>query len=153
MVPVCARGVRWRYPTKGTEMSLTPPSRQNAEYVYRAAVPIDPPIPEEPPITTAPTLRQFWRSDARTMPGRRRPRWAGAIAFWLGLAAAVLLIGGTALELRPMAQLALPIGTVAVFFGLVAFVAGIGRFAGVVGIILALVGNVFVLSWLGENVF
>ena len=101
-------------------MSTTPPSRPNAQYVYRPAAPIAPELISEPPITQAPTLSQFWRSDSRVMPGQRRARWAGALAFWLGLAAAVLLIGGNVLEVRPMAQLALPISTVAVFFGLVA---------------------------------
>ena len=77
----------------------------------------------------------------------------GVISFWLGLAAAVLLIGGTAFEIPDAAQIALAIGAVAGFFGLVAIIAGIGRVAGFFGIIAALVGNVYVLSWLGENVF
>ena len=64
------------------------------------------------------------------------------ISFWLGLAAAALLIGGTAIEIPDAAQIALAIGAVAGFFGLVAMVAGIGRVAGFFGIILALVGNV-----------
>ena len=76
------------------------------------------------------------------------------MSFWLGLIAAVLLIGGTVFELGAWsAEVALALGVVAGFFGLVALVAGIGRVAGFFGIILALVGNVYVLSWLGENVF
>jgi hypothetical protein len=135
-------------------MSMPPQQpRPNAQYQYRPVAPVAPHVNFEPPMTQAPTLRQFWRSDSRVMPGRRKPRWAGAIAFWLGLASAVLLIGGTAIELPDAAQIALAIGAVAGFFGLVALIAGIGRVAGFFGIILALVGNVFVLSWLGENVF
>jgi hypothetical protein len=145
---------------KGTEMTIQPqPPRPNAQYQYRPVAPMSPHanIPaqpsHEPTMTHAPTLRQFWRSDARIMPGRSRPRWAGVLSFWLGLAAAVLLIGGTAFEIPDAAALALGIGAVAGFFGLVALIAGIGRAGGFFGIILALVGNVFVLSWLGENVF
>ncbi len=141
-------------------MSIPPqPPRPNAQYQYRPVAPMSPqsnipPQPSyEPTMTHAPTLRQFWRSDARVMPGRTKPRWAGVFSFWLGLAAAVLLIGGTAFEVPSAAVIALGIGAVAVFFGLVALIAGIGRFSGFVGIVLALVGNVFVLSWLGENVF
>jgi hypothetical protein len=145
---------------KGTPMTIQPqPPRPNAQYQYRPIQPNlqQPNIPTlagyEPPVKHAPTLRQFWRSDARVMPGRSAPRWAGLLAFWLGLVSAVLLIGGTAFEIPYAAVIALGIGAVAGFFGLVALIAGIGRFTGLVGIILSLVGNVFVLSWLGENVF
>jgi len=139
---------------KGTEMTIPPqPPRPNAEYQYRPVAPIAPQVNFEPPMKQAPTLRQFWRSDARLMPGRSKPRWAGVLSFWLGLAAAVLLIAGSAFEIPNAAMLALGIGAVGGFFGLVALIAGIGPFAGFVGIVLALVGNVFVLSWLGENVF
>jgi hypothetical protein len=139
---------------KGTEMTIQPqPPRPNAEYTYRPVAPIVPHVNFEPPIKQAPTLRQFWRSDARVMPGRSKPRWAGVLSFWLGLAAAVLLIAGSAFEVPNAAEIALGIGAVAGFFGLVALIAGIGRVSGFFGIILALVGNVFVLSWLGENVF
>jgi hypothetical protein len=148
---------------KGTEMTIPPlqPPKPNAQYTYRpiqpnsAASNIPPQTNFEPPIKQAPTLRQFWRSDARVMPGRKPPRWAGQISFWLGLAAAVLLIiGGHIMQLGPWtAEVALGLGAVAGFFGLVALIAGIGRIAGFFGIILALVGNDFVLGWLGENVF
>jgi len=141
-------------------MTIQPqPPRPNAQYQYRPVAPnsqqsnIPTLASYEPTMTHAPTLRQFWRSDARVMPGRSQPRWAGVLSFWMGLAAAVLLIGGTAFEVPDAAIIAMGIGAVGAFFGLVALIAGIGRFAGFVGIILALVGNVFVLSWLGENVF
>lgn len=136
-------------------MTIPPlqPPRPNAQYQYRPVAPIAPQTNFEPPMTSAPTLSQFWRSDFRTMPGRKRARWAGVISFWLGLIAAALLIFGTAFEVPYAAQIALAIGATAGFFGLVAVIAGIGRVAGFFGIILALVGNVFVLSWLGENVF
>lgn len=142
-------------------MTIPPlqPPKPNAQYVYRPIAPnsphsnIDPLTTSEPTLKQAPTLRQFWRSDARIMPGRKKPNWAGVISFWLGLAAAIILIGGTAIELPGAAEIALGIGAVAGFFGLIALIAGIGRAGGFFGIILALVGNVFVLAWLGENVF
>ncbi len=141
-------------------MTIQPqPPRPNAQYTYRpiqpnsAASNIPPQTNYEPTLKQAPTLRQFWRSDARVMPGRKSPKWAGIISFWMGLAAAVILIGGTAIELVGAAAIALAIGAVGAFFGLVALIAGIGRAGGFFGIILALVGNVFVLAWLGENVF
>ena len=129
-------------PTRGS--NITPYVNQ-----YKGVAP----IPPEKPITRAPTLGEYWRSDNRTMPGQKRPRWAGRIAFWLGLAAAVLLIGGQALEIHETAYIALALGAVAGFFGLVGFIAGIGRVSAVFGIIFALIGNVYVLSWLGEHVF
>jgi hypothetical protein len=140
---------------------LQPPSRPNAQYTYRpiqpnsAASNIPPQTNYEPTLKQAPTLRQFWRSDARVMPGRKSPKWAGVISFWLGLAAAVLLlVGGHMLQLGTWtAEVALALGAVAGFFGLVALIAGIGRAGGFFGIILALIGNDYVLGWLGENVF
>lgn len=132
---------------------------QNPGYQYRPIAPnttqsnIPTLTASEPTLKQAPTLRQFWRSDARVMPGRKRATWAGILSFWLGLAAAVILIGGTAIELPGAAEIALGIGAVAGFVGLVALIAGIGRVGGFFGILLALVGNVYVLAWLGENVF
>ncbi|CAN5236711.1 hypothetical protein BH11ACT3_BH11ACT3_05530 [soil metagenome] len=111
------------------------------------------PAAAERPFTNAPTLLEFWRSDARGIPGRKKPRWAGLVAFWVGLLAAALLIFGAALGLPYTAQIALALGAVAGFFGLIGFIAGIGRVLSVFGIIFALVGNVYVLSWLGENIF
>jgi hypothetical protein len=140
-------------------MTIQPqPPRPNAQYVYRPVQPDSAhasiaPLTNEPPMKHAPTLRQFWRSDARVMPGRTKPRWAGTLSFWLGLVAAILLIGGSAIDVPNAAEIALGIGAVAGFFGLVALIAGIGRAGGFFGIILALIGNVFVLRWLGENVF
>jgi len=136
-------------------MTIPPlqPQRPNSQYTYRPVAPIAPQTNFEPPMKQAPTLAQFWRSDMRQMPGHRKARWAGAIAFWLGLAAGILLIFGTAVEIPYAGQIALALSSVAIFFGLVAIIAGIGRVIGFLGIILALIGNVYVLSWLGENVF
>ncbi len=142
-------------------MTIPPlqPPKPNAQYVYRPIAPnsaqsnIQPQTSAEPTLKQAPTLRQFWRSDARVMPGHKSPKWAGILSFWLGLAAAVILIGGTVIEFPGAAEIALAIGAVAGLFGLVALIAGIGRAGGFFGIILALVGNVYVLSWLGENIF
>ena len=136
-------------------MTIQPqPPRPNAEYTYRPVAPIVPQVNFEPPMKQAPTLRQFWRSDAR--------RDARAVEAALG-GRALVLAGSRgrrpadrrdrAFEIPNAADIALGIGAVAGFFGLVALIAGIGRVSGFFGIILALVGNVFVLSWLGENVF
>jgi hypothetical protein len=141
---------------EGTEMTIPPlqPPKPNAQYQYRPVAPIAPQTNFEPPMKQAPTLGQFWRSDVRTLPGHKRPRWAGRLSFWLGLVAAVLLIGGSLFALGAWtAEVALALGVVAGFFGLVALIAGIGRAAGFFGIILALIGNMYVLSWLGQNVF
>ena len=142
-------------------MTIQPqPPRPNAQYTYRPIAPNSPQsniLPQtsaEPTLKQAPTLSQFWRSDVRTLPGHKKPRWAGRLSFWLGLVAAVLLIGGGLFALGAWtAEVALALGVVAGFFGLVALIAGIGRLAGFVGIILALIGNMYVLSWLGQNVF
>ena len=142
-------------------MTIPPlqPPKPNAQYTYRPIAPnsaasnIPTQTTYEPTLKQAPTLRQFWRSDARIMPGHRKATWAGVISFWLGLAAAITLIGGSAIGFPGAAEIALGVGAVAGFLGLVSLIAGIGRVGGFFGIILALVGNVFVLSWLGENVF
>src|ERR1700712_5465425 len=47
-------------------------------------------------IEQAPTLGQFWRSDIRHTTGGRTPRWAGTVAFWVGLAALAFLVVGAA---------------------------------------------------------
>jgi hypothetical protein len=140
---------------KGTEMTIPPlqPPKPNAQYQYRPVAPIQPQAHFEPPQTSAPTLRQYWRSDARVMPGRTSPKWAGRLSFWLGLAAAALLIAGTPIGIPDAAQIALALGVVGGFFGLVAMIAGIGRFAGFVGILLALIGNWYVLNWLYQYIF
>jgi hypothetical protein len=144
-------------------MSIPPPPRSNitpsrgsniTPYVnqYKGVAP----IPPEKPITHAPTLGQYWRSDNRTLPGRRKPRWAGLIAFWLGLAAGITFWLGQFTQNAgfgpALVQVALALGIVAGFFGLIGFIAGIGRGLAVWGIIFALLGNVYVISWLGEHV-
>jgi hypothetical protein len=103
----------------------------------------------EPPITQAPTFGQYVRSDTRGTPGVRGPRWAGRIAFWLGLASVVLLWGVAGIfSLTAFFGVAAAFSVVALFFGLVAFVAGIGRALGFWGIVLALAGNIIVIQWL-----
>ena len=122
------------------------PRNDPRAYQYR---PIMPNLRIDPPITQAPTFGQYVRSDTRGTPGVRRPRWAGRIAFWLGLASVVLLwvIGGI-FSLTAFFGVAAAFSVVALFFGLVAFVAGIGRGPGFWGILLALAGNIVVINWL-----
>ena len=124
-------------------MSIPTPPRPKTP-AYR------PPAPHVTPTVVAPTLLQFWRSDARVMPGRRAPRWAGLIAFWLGLAAVLLLGAERMLQVGDglFGQLALPISMVAGFFAIVARVAGIGRGLGFFGAVFALLGNLYVWAWL-----
>ena len=126
-------------------MSIPTPPRPSATG-YRPAA------PHVIPTLEAPTLLQFWRSDARVMPGRRAPRWAGLIAFWLGLLSVALL--GIELLFAVgdglLGQVALPISMVAGFFAIVALVAGIGRGLGFFGAVFALLGNVYVWAWLSE---
>lgn len=99
---------------------------------------------------TAPTLGQYFRSDFRGMPGAKRRRWAGTIAFWFGLLTVPMLwFLGVAAELHVFAFVAAGIGVVAIFFGLIAMIAGIGRVLGFFGIVFALAGNVYVIDWLG----
>jgi hypothetical protein len=107
-------------------------------------------MPAPPP--AAPTLLQFWRSDVHTVPGRRRPRWAGLIAFWLGLVAMVLYLFDMAILGGPglLAYVASPLSVVAFLFGLVAVVAGIGRGFGVFGLIFAVLGQVQAWAFLGR---
>jgi hypothetical protein len=103
----------------------------------------------ELPVTTAPTLGQYFRSDYRGVPGAKKKRWAGLIAFWVGMASIpTLFILGAALEQRAFYEVALAMSVLAGFFGLVALVAGIGRVLGFFGILFALLGNVYVISWL-----
>jgi hypothetical protein len=104
------------------------------------------------PETQAPTLLQFWRSDSRIVPGRPRPRWAGRIAFWLGLASVGLLAAEMFLDVGDgvLGAVAVPLSVVAGFFAIVAIVAGIGRGLGVLGAILAILGNAYVWGWASE---
>jgi hypothetical protein len=112
-----------------------------------------PTAPHEIPTVQAPTLLRFWLSDARVLPGRRAPRWAGRIAFWLGLLSVILLgfeellgIGGGLLG-----QVAEPFSVVAGLFAIVSLVAGIGRGSGFFGAVFALLGNVSVWAWLAAE--
>lgn len=110
---------------------------------------VQPYVRVEQPVTHAPTLGQYFRSDSRHLPGGRRQRWAGALAFWLGLASIpTLFLLGAALEQPVFYYVALAFGAVGGFFGLVALIAGIGRVLGFFGILFALLGNVYVISWL-----
>ena len=127
------------------------PRNDPRAYQYR---PIMPNLRVEPPITQAPTFGQYVRSDFRGVPGAKKQKWAGRIAFWLGLASIILLfIPGVAFEMREFAFIAAAFGAVAFFFGLVAFIGGLGRGLGFFGMLFALIGNVWVISWLGETVF
>ncbi len=94
------------------------------------------------------TLGQFWRSDIRQTTGGRRPRWAGLVAFWVGLAALALFILGSAIGVELVIAVALPLSVVAGFFALVALVAGIGRVLGFFGLLFALAGNAVVIAWI-----
>jgi hypothetical protein len=100
--------------------------------------------------TTAPTLGQYIRSDTRTLPGRRKPKWAGRVAFWLGMLAAILFFGDLLITggLGVLAAFATPIGVVAFLFALVAIIAGVGRGLGIFGLIFALAGSTLFWSWL-----
>ena len=103
---------------------------------------------------SAPTLGQYFRSDNRTLPGRRKPKWAGRIAFWLGLLVAVLFFGELLVtgELGVIAAVATPLSVVAVIFALIAIIAGIGRGLGIFGLVLAVAGSTMFWSWLERTV-
>lgn len=125
-------------------MTMPPPPRPPQGYVAPRSQPA--------PMVSAPTLLQFWRSDVRAIPGRRRPKWAGRVAFWLGLASAALylfdmgVLGGPGV----LAYIASPLSVVAFLFGLVAVVAGIGRGLGVFGLIFAVLGQIQAWILLGH---
>jgi hypothetical protein len=122
------------------------PRNDPRAYQYR---PIMPNLRIDPPITQAPTFGQYVRSDTQGIPGAKRPRWAGRLAFWLGLASVALLwlVGGL-FAVAAFIPVAAAFSVVAIFFGIVAFIAGIGRGLGFWGIVLALVGNFAVIQWL-----
>ncbi|GAA2074218.1 hypothetical protein GCM10009840_04650 [Pseudolysinimonas kribbensis] len=105
-----------------------------------------PPIPPE--YTVAPTLGQFWRSDVRRtrMDGTRRVRWPGFIAFFVGLAAAILLLLSAIAASVVLASIALAFSIVAGFFAIVTLVAGFGRVLGLFGLLLALAGNIYIVA-------
>jgi hypothetical protein len=102
---------------------------------------------------TAPTLGQYWRSDTRTVPGRKPAKWAGRAAFWLGLLTAALFFAGTLPTGAPtvLAAFATPLSVVAVIFALIAIIAGVGRGLGIVGLIFALAGSSLFWSWLAST--
>lgn len=108
------------------------------------------PILDGERIVNAPTLGQYWRSDSRVIPGRRPARWAGRIAFWLGL----LALGAYLFDFFFVGSpgfgvgIAQPIGTVAFLFGLIAVIAGVGRGLGILGLILAVTSNIWFWTWL-----
>ncbi|HWH97808.1 MAG TPA: hypothetical protein VNS80_05530 [Pseudolysinimonas sp.] len=103
---------------------------------------------------SAPTLGQYWRSDNRTVPGRKPSKWAGRVAFWLGIIAAILYFAPTFFADVPVlfAAYAAPLGVVAVIFALIAIIAGIGRGLGILGLIFALAGSTIFWSWLERTV-
>lgn len=103
---------------------------------------------------TAPTLGQYWRSDTRTAPGRNPAKWAGRVAFWLGMLAAILFFTDMFLTGAPgsLAAIAAPLSVVAFFFALIAIIAGVGRGLGIVGLVFALAGSTLFWSWL-EHTF
>ena len=98
----------------------------------------------------APTLGQYIRSDTRTLPGRKKAKWAGRVAFWLGMLTAVLFFIDAGMD-GELGQLAAPLSVVAVIFALVAIIAGIGRGLGIFGLIFALAGSTLFWSWLDRT--
>lgn len=105
-----------------------------------------------PPIrqALAPTLGQYWRSDTRLAPGRKKPTWAGRAALWLGMLSAALFFGDLLVTgaLGVVAAFALPVSVVAFFFALIAIIAGVGRVSGFFGAVFAIAGNIWFWSWL-----
>ena len=101
----------------------------------------------------APTLGRYIRSDSRDVPGRRPPKWAGRVAFWLGMLTAVLFFGELLVTggLGFFAAVAAALGVVAVLFALVAIIAGIGRGLGIFGLIFALAGSTIFWAWLDRT--
>jgi hypothetical protein len=115
-------------------------------YQYR---PIAPNVRVDPPVTNAPTFGQYVRSDTRGIPGSRRVRWPGLLAFWLGLLSIPLLWVVSGIFLVAAFQpVAAAFSVVAIFFGLVAWITGSGRGLAFWGILFALVGNIFVIQFL-----
>jgi hypothetical protein len=97
---------------------------------------------------SAPTLGQYWRSDSRVVPGRKRPTWAGRVALWLGMLAAILFFAGLFVNAVVLVAVATPIGIVAILFALIAIIAGVGRASGIFGLIFALAGSSIFWAWL-----
>jgi len=134
------------YPPQGHLPGRTPGVPDARAYQPRT---IAPQVRTEQPQHSALTLGQYYRSDLRGTPEGRRPRWAGRLAFWLGLVSVPLLwVVGTIFELHAFSYAAAALSVVAIFFGLVALIMGIGRLSGFFGIVLALLGNIYVISLL-----
>lgn len=104
----------------------------------------------EQPRVMAPTLGDFWASDVRRGPGRKAPRWAGWVAFSLGILAMLSLFFGAVTSSALLVDISLGLSLTAGFFALVALIAGIGRLPGFLGLLFALAGNVFVIGWLAQ---
>jgi hypothetical protein len=105
----------------------------------------------DPPRVMAPTILDFWRSDVRRPPGRRAPRWAGGVAFTLGLLATLTLFSGALADIPLLVDISLGLSITAGVFALVALIAGIGRVLGLLGLIFALAGNAYVIGWLAQQ--
>ncbi len=144
--PVLRPGQGAPHPGQGAQAYRSSQPMQNP----RAVAPISGAIP---PLSSAPTLRQFWRSDIRSTVLRRGPiRWPGMVAFWVGLGAFVLLIVGIASSSVFFASVALAFSAAAGFFALIALIAGLGRVLGFFGLLFALAGNIYVVMWLARLV-
>ncbi|MEO8095341.1 MAG: hypothetical protein ABI632_10450 [Pseudolysinimonas sp.] len=132
----------------GVPRQNEPPRNDPRAYQYR---PIMPNLRIDPPITNAPTIGQYVRSDTRGIPGGRRVRWPGTVSFWLGLLSVPLLwvLSGIFL-ITALAPVAAAFSVVAIFFGVVAWVTGAGRGMAFWGILLALAGNIFVIQFLAK---
>lgn len=122
-------------------LNPTPQGRQTGS-MGAGYVPVQP-MGRTEVITNAPTLGQFWRSDIRHTTGGRSPRWAGGVAFWMGLLSIGLFVVADVFGIVAFAAVALALGAAAVFFALIAIIAGIGRAFGFIGLILAVVGVLF----------
>jgi len=130
----------------------------HGQFAGRATTPSGYRVPTPPTVHTerivnAPTLGQYWRSDSRVMPGRKRAKWAGRAAFWLGL----LALGAYLFDFFFVGQpsfgvaVAQPLGVVAFFFGLIAVIAGVGRGLGIFGLIFAVASNIAFWTWLDRT--
>lgn len=101
----------------------------------------------------APTLGQYIRSDNRVLPGRRKAKWPGRVAFWVGMLSAALFLGEAFVtgELGVLATIATPLSLVAILFALIAIIAGVGRGLGIFGLVFALAGNALFWAWLDRT--
>ncbi len=144
--PVLRPGQGGPHPGQGAQAFRSAQPMQNP----RAIAPITGYIA---PISSAYTLGQFWRSDiVSTALRRRKVRWPGMLAFWVGLLSLVLLIVGLSTQSVPVVSVALAFSTVAGFFALVALIAGPGRVLGFFGLLFALGGNIYVVMWFASLV-